>query len=57
LQVTITTLITAARLNDVDPQAWLADVRARIDAIPQNRLPELLPWTWQPRDTHSCQAA
>jgi hypothetical protein len=56
-QVTITTLITAARLNDVDPQAWLADVRARIAAIPQNRLSELLPWTWQPCDTHSYQAA
>ena len=37
------TLIMTARLNDVDPQAWLADVFARIAAIPQNRLHELLP--------------
>jgi hypothetical protein len=53
----ITTLITTAKLNDVDPQAWLADVLARIAAIPNNRLPELLPWNWQPRDAQSRQAA
>jgi transposase len=53
----ITTLITTAKLNDVDPQAWLADVLARIAAIPHNRLPELLPWNWQPRDAQSRQAA
>lgn len=40
------TLIMTARLNDIDPQAWLADVFARIAAIPQNRLHELLPWNW-----------
>ena len=41
------TLIITARLNDVDPQAWLADVFARIAAIPQSRLHELLPWEWR----------
>lgn len=40
-------LITTARLNDVDPQAWLADVLARIADIPHHRLHELLPWHWQ----------
>lgn len=40
-------LITTARLNDIDPQAWLADVLARIADIPQHRLHELLPWYWQ----------
>lgn len=40
-------LITTARLNDVDPQAWLADVLARIADIPQHQLHELLPWNWQ----------
>ena len=40
------TLIATAKLNGVDPQAWLADVLARINDIPQSRLPELLPWTW-----------
>ena len=41
------TLIMTARLNDVDPQAWLADVFARIAAIPQTRLHEFLPWEWK----------
>lgn len=40
------TLITTAKLNDIDPQAWLADALARIAATPQKRLPELLPWSW-----------
>lgn len=41
-------LLTTAKLNNVDPQAWLADVLARIADMPQNRLPELLPWNWKP---------
>jgi hypothetical protein len=36
-------LITTAKMNDVDPQAWLADVLARINDLPQTRLHELLP--------------
>ena len=42
------TLIGTARLNDVDPQAWLADTLARIAETPQTRLEELLPWNWDP---------
>jgi transposase len=42
------TLIQTARLNDVDPQAWLADVLARIADHPAHRLDELLPWNWTP---------
>jgi hypothetical protein len=38
------TLIQTAKLNDVDPQAWLADVLARIADLPQTRLSQLLPW-------------
>jgi transposase len=41
------TLINTAKLNDVDPQAWLADALARINDMPQNRLHELLPWEWK----------
>ena len=41
------TLIGTAKLNDVDPQACLADVLARIANLPQTRLPELLPWHWK----------
>jgi len=40
------TLIVTARMNDVDPQAWLADVLARIADTPQARLDDLLPWKW-----------
>ena len=40
------TLIHTAKLNDVDPQAWLADVLARIADHPVHRLDELLPWNW-----------
>ena len=43
------TLIQTCRLNDVDPQAWLADVLARIADHPLSRLDELLPWSWKPR--------
>lgn len=43
----MTTLIMMAKLNDVDPLAWLADVLTRIADIPQGRLSELLPWNWK----------
>ena len=44
----IYTLIASARLNDADPQAWLADVLARIADTPQSQLTDLLPWNWRP---------
>jgi transposase IS66-like protein/transposase IS66 family protein len=40
------TLIATAKLNNVDPQAWLATVLARIAEHPANRLDQLLPWNW-----------
>ncbi len=40
-------LIQTCRLNDVDPQVWLADVLARIADHPVSRLDELLPWNWR----------
>ena len=43
---TMYSLIATAKMNDVDPQAWLADVLARINDLPSNRLDELLPWNW-----------
>ena len=45
------TPIGTARLNDVDPQAWLADVLGRIAETPQSQLEELLPWSWVPEQT------
>ena len=43
----IYTLIETAKLNDVDPQAWLADVLRRISDHPAARLDDLLPWNWK----------
>ena len=40
------TLIATARLNDIDPQAWLADVLARINDHKITDLAALLPWRW-----------
>jgi Transposase IS66 family/IS66 C-terminal element/Reverse transcriptase (RNA-dependent DNA polymerase) len=39
-------LIVTAKMNGVDPQAWLADVLSRIAVHPAHRLEELLPWSW-----------
>jgi transposase len=41
------TLIMTAKLNDVDPQAWLADVLARINDHKIHDLAALLPWNWR----------
>jgi len=43
----IYSLIVTAKLTNVDPQAWLADVLARIAGHPAHRIDELLPWNWQ----------
>ena len=50
-------LIVTAKLNDVDPQAWLADVLARIAGHPAHRIDELLPWNWRPSSAPRSQAA
>ena len=49
-------LIVTAKMNDIDPQAWLADVLARIAEHPVQRLDELLPWNWHTSNAAS-QAA
>ena len=41
------TLIQTAKLNDIDPQAWLADVLARINDHKSHDLAALLPWNWR----------
>jgi transposase len=51
------TLIVTAKMNDVDPQAWLADVLARIAEHPSQCLDELLPWNWIKDQATHTQAA
>ena len=50
-------LIATAKLNGVDPRAWLADVLGRIADHPASRLHELLPRQWSsPREDRSLAA-
>jgi transposase len=49
-------LIVTAKMNNIDPQAWLADALARIAGHPASRLDELLPWNWRSENAVS-QAA
>ena len=42
-------LIVTAKMNGVDPQAWLTDLLSRIATHPAHRLDELLPWNWKAR--------
>ena len=50
-------IIVTAKMNDIDPQAWLADVLARIAEHPAHRLDELLPWNWHPATAAVSRAA
>jgi transposase len=51
------TLIVTAKLNNIDPQAWLADVLGRIADTPRSKLAELLPWAWAKQSTAQATAA
>jgi len=39
-------MIETAKLNSVDPNAWLADALARIPDYKITKLDNLLPWRW-----------
>ena len=49
-------LIVTAKMNDINPQAWLADVLRRIADHPASRLHELLPWHWKNLDDQAAAA-
>jgi transposase len=51
------TIIETAKLNSLDPQAYLADILDRINDHKINRLDELLPWNWVPVGTTQSKAA
>jgi transposase len=46
----IYTLTETAKLNHIDPEAWLRDVLARLATHPAKRIDELLPWHWAAQD-------
>ena len=52
------TIVETAKMNGLDPEAYLADVLARLADHPANRIDELLPWNWRkPSTDHSLAAA
>ena len=50
-------LIETCKMNDVDPQAWLAYVLAKLPDHPAKRIDELLPWDWKARQQAQVSAA
>jgi transposase len=51
---TVCSLITTAKLNDVEPFAYLTDVIERMSSgYPASRLDDLLPWNWRPSTTQN----
>jgi transposase len=51
------TVIETAKFSGLDPQAYLADVLARINDHLITRLGELLPWNWKPATVPQDRAA
>jgi transposase len=51
------TLIETCKMNDIDPQAWLADILARLPDHPANKVADLLPWNWRSARQQSAVAA
>lgn len=51
------TIIETAKMNGLNPQAYLAEILTRINDHKINRLDELLPWNWSPRPTALPEAA
>ncbi len=49
--------IETAKMNGLDPQAYLTDILARIHDHKMNQLDELLPWNWSPGIAENCGAA
>lgn len=50
-------LIVTAKMNDIDPQAWLAEVLARLPDLTASQVPDLLPWNWKAREAAIATAA
>jgi transposase len=50
------TIVETAKMNGLDPQAYLADILDRINDQKINRLDELLPWSWAPLPSSQAEA-
>ena len=50
------TITETAKFNGLDPQAYFADIFARIHDHKINRIAELLPWNWKPVESHAAAA-
>jgi transposase len=47
---TIASLLATAKLNEVEPYAYLKDVLERVSAgHPMSQIDDLLPWNWKPQ--------
>jgi transposase len=51
------TLIESAKMNGLDPQAYITDLLNRIRDHKINRIDELLPWNWAPLTVPQALAA
>ena len=51
------TLIESAKMNGLDPQAYITDLLNRIHDHKINRIDELLPWNWLPPGARQAIAA
>ncbi len=50
------TIIETAKLNNLNPEAYIADILGRINDHKINALNDLLPWLWRPAENHtSCR--
>ncbi|MGH1483821.1 MAG: IS66 family transposase [Geminicoccales bacterium] len=54
---TIMTIIETAKLNQLNPQAYIADLLNRLPDHKINRLDDLAPWNWQPSSAEESKAA
>jgi transposase len=51
------TVLESAKLNELNPEAYLADVTDRMArGHPINQLSKLLPWNWKPKETERVNA-
>ena len=54
---TIMTIIETAKANDLNPQAYIADLLNRLPDHKMNRLEDLAPWNWMPGTVEEAKAA